>query len=84
VKLINVDATSDTQVVTDVMDCAAFAAGSATLNHGDHAAHGGDADVTARAQAGRQGRFASAPTVGPRRAVGGFRLFAGHAGDAGL
>ena len=34
VKLINVDATSDTQVVTEVMDCAAFAAGSATLNMG--------------------------------------------------
>jgi flavorubredoxin len=34
VKLINVDATSDTQIVTDVMDCAAFAAGSATLNMG--------------------------------------------------
>lgn len=34
VKLINVDVTSDTQVVTEVMDCAAFAAGSATLNMG--------------------------------------------------
>jgi len=34
VKLINVDATSDTQVVTEVMDCAAFAAGSSTLNMG--------------------------------------------------
>ncbi len=34
VKLINVDATSDTQIVTEVMDCAAFAAGSATLNMG--------------------------------------------------
>ena len=34
VKLINVNATSDTQVVTEVMDCAAFAAGSATLNMG--------------------------------------------------
>jgi len=34
VKLIDVNVTSDTQVVTDVMDCAAFAAGSATLNMG--------------------------------------------------
>lgn len=34
VKLINVDATSDTQVVAEVMDCAAFAAGSSTLNMG--------------------------------------------------
>jgi len=34
VKLIDVNATSDTQVVTEVMDCAAFAAGSATLNMG--------------------------------------------------
>ena len=34
VKLINVDATHDTQIVTEVMDCAAFAAGSATLNMG--------------------------------------------------
>mgnify|MGYP003586367760 CR=1 FL=1 len=34
VKLINVDATSDTMIVPEVMDCAAFAAGSATLNMG--------------------------------------------------
>lgn len=34
VKLIDVNATDDTQVVTEVMDCAAFAAGSATLNMG--------------------------------------------------
>lgn len=32
VKLIDANATSDTQIVTDVMDCAAFAAGSPTLN----------------------------------------------------
>lgn len=34
VKLIDAAATSDTQIVTDVMDCAAFAAGSPTLNMG--------------------------------------------------
>jgi flavorubredoxin len=34
VKLIDVNATHDTQIVTEVMDCAAFAAGSATLNMG--------------------------------------------------
>jgi len=34
VKLIDVTATPDTQTVTEVMDCAAFAAGSATLNMG--------------------------------------------------
>jgi len=34
VKLIDASATSDTQIVTDVMDCAAFAAGSPTLNMG--------------------------------------------------
>jgi len=34
VKLINVNATNDTEIVTEVMDCAAFAAGSATLNMG--------------------------------------------------
>jgi flavorubredoxin len=34
VRLIDVNATSDTQTVTEVMDCAAFAAGSATLNMG--------------------------------------------------
>ena len=34
VKLIDVNASSDTQIVTEVMDCAAFAAGSATLNMG--------------------------------------------------
>lgn len=34
VKLIDVNATSDTQVVTEVMDCAALAVGSATLNMG--------------------------------------------------
>lgn len=34
VKLISVDATSDTQTVTEVMDCAALAVGSATLNMG--------------------------------------------------
>jgi flavorubredoxin len=34
VKLLDMNATSDTQIVTEVMDCAAFAAGSATLNMG--------------------------------------------------
>lgn len=34
VKLINVNATDDTQIVTDVMDCAAVAVGSSTLNMG--------------------------------------------------
>jgi len=34
VKLINVNVTNDTEIVTEVMDCAAFAAGSATLNMG--------------------------------------------------
>ena len=34
VRLIDVAVTSDTRVVTEVMDCAAFAAGSATLNMG--------------------------------------------------
>ena len=34
VKLIDVTATHDTETVTELMDCAAFAAGSATLNMG--------------------------------------------------
>jgi len=34
VKLLNVDVTHDTQIITEVMDCAAFAAGTATLNMG--------------------------------------------------
>lgn len=34
VKLIDANATDDTQIVTEVMDCAAFAAGSSTLNMG--------------------------------------------------
>ena len=34
VKLIDVTATHDTDTVTELMDCAAFAAGSATLNQG--------------------------------------------------
>ena len=34
VKLIDASATSDTQIVTDVMDCAALAVGSPTLNMG--------------------------------------------------
>jgi len=34
VHLVDVNATDDTQIVTLVMDCAAFAAGSATLNMG--------------------------------------------------
>jgi len=34
VKLIDVNVTSDTELVTEVMDCAAFAAGSPTLNMG--------------------------------------------------
>ncbi len=34
VKLIDAAATSDTNIVTEVMDCAAFAAGSPTLNMG--------------------------------------------------
>jgi len=34
VKFIDVTATHDTETVTDLMDCAAFAAGSSTLNMG--------------------------------------------------
>ena len=34
VKLIDASATSDTQIVTEVMDCAALAVGSPTLNMG--------------------------------------------------
>ena len=34
VKVIDVAATSDTEIVTEVMDCAAFAVGSPTLNSG--------------------------------------------------
>jgi flavorubredoxin len=34
VKVLDTAATSDTQIVTDIMDCAAFAVGSPTLNSG--------------------------------------------------